>query len=171
MYKSIFLLLTNGYTIYLKQKFKLMKIIYTIILGTMLVTACGNKKAATNNETTSTQTTIEAAPSDVDFKVLNATDFNNGMTSNPGTTLDVRTPGEFKKGYIKDARLLDIFSDEFDVELNKLDRNATYYVYCASGGRSAECSEKMQELGFKKVYDLDGGMGAWRKAGLPVEMP
>ncbi len=146
-----------------------MKVIYTIILGAMLVTACGNKKAANSNETS--QTTIDATPSDVEFKVLSATDFNNAITTNPGIILDVRTPGEFKKGYIKDARLLDIFSDEFDTELNKLDRNATYYVYCASGGRSAECSEKMQELGFKKVYDLDNGMGAWRKAGLPVQMP
>lgn len=153
----------------MKSKFKPMKVIYTIILGAMLVTACGNKKAANSNETS--QTTIDATPSDVEFKVLSATDFNNAITTNPGIILDVRTPGEFKKGYIKDARLLDIFSDEFDTELNKLDRNATYYVYCASGGRSAECSEKMQELGFKKVYDLDNGMGAWRKAGLPVQMP
>ncbi|MBP9186869.1 MAG: rhodanese-like domain-containing protein [Bacteroidia bacterium] len=148
-----------------------MKVIYTIILGAMLVTACGNKKATTNTETATTQTTIEATPSDVEFKVLSAADFNNAITNNPGIILDVRTPGEFKKGYIKDARLLDIFSDEFDTELNKLDRNATYYVYCASGGRSAECTEKMQGLGFKKVYDLDNGMGAWLNAGLPVQMP
>jgi rhodanese-related sulfurtransferase len=29
----------------------------------------------------------------------------------------------------------------------------------------------MQTLGFKKVYDLDGGMGAWRNANMPIEMP
>ena len=148
-----------------------MKITYAILLGSLLVGACSNQSKSTQN---GTETTIEAAaPGDTTkvVEVVDANTFKNTLASKPGTLLDVRTPGEYKKGFIEGARLLDIFSDEFEVELNKLDRNATYYVYCASGGRSAECAEKMQGMGFKKVYDLDGGMGAWRNAGLPVAMP
>ena len=151
-----------------------MKVIYTIALGAFLTVACSNSKpSATDNQSTtsSTETTQHLADTGAVFKVISAAEFGDKITNQPGVILDVRTPGEYKKGFIKDARLLDIFSDNFDAELNKLDRNATYYVYCASGGRSAECAEKMQTLGFKKVYDLDGGMGAWRNANMPVEIP
>lgn len=151
-----------------------MKIIYTIALGAFLTVACSNSKPtqADNQSTTAiTASTQNLADTGTVFKVISAAEFGDKIAKQPGVILDVRTPGEYKKGFIKDARLLDIFSDNFDAELNKLDRNATYYVYCASGGRSAECAEKMQTLGFKKVYDLDGGMGAWRNANMPVEMP
>lgn len=151
-----------------------MKVIYTIAFGAFLTVACSNSQPTQTNtvngneNNSSTQNLTDTGSV---FKVISAADFGNKIKTQPGTILDVRTPGEYKKGFIKDARLLDIFSDNFDAELNKLDRNATYYVYCASGGRSAECAEKMQTLGFKKVYDLDGGMGAWRNANMPVEMP
>lgn len=151
-----------------------MKIIYTIALGAFLTVACSNSKPnATDNQSTtsSTEATQNLTDTGAVFKVISAAEFGDNIANQPGVILDVRTPGEYKKGFIKNARLLDIFGDNFDAELNKLDRNATYYVYCASGGRSAECAEKMQTLGFKKVYDLDGGMGAWRNANMPVEMP
>lgn len=151
-----------------------MKIIYTIALGAFLTVACSNSKPnATDNQSTtsSTEATQNLTDTGAVFKVISAAEFGDKIVNQPGVILDVRTPGEYKKGFIKNARLLDIFGDNFDAELNKLDRNATYYVYCASGGRSAECAEKMQTLGFKKVYDLDGGMGAWRNANMPIEMP
>lgn len=151
-----------------------MKVIYTIAFGAFLTVACSNSQPTQTNTVNGNEnnsSTQNLTDTGVVFKVISAAEFGDKIVNQPGVILDVRTPGEYKKGFIKDARLLDIFSDNFDAELNKLDRNATYYVYCASGGRSAECAEKMQTLGFKKVYDLDGGMGAWRNANMPVEMP
>lgn len=92
-------------------------------------------------------------------------EFKQQMAAKPGVVLDVRTPGEYKKGFIEGAQLMDIFNDSFDVELAKLDRKKTYYVYCGSGGRSAEAVEKMNKLGFNAVYELEGGYGAWKRAG------
>jgi rhodanese-related sulfurtransferase len=83
--------------------------------------------------------------------------------------IDVRTPSEYKKGHLKGAILMNIFDDNFDADLTKLDRNTTYYIYCGIGGRSAECTEKMQTMGFKKVIELDGGIKRWMANGLPVE--
>ena len=133
-----------------------------------LLAACNSQQS--NSQTNTDSTTVAAQPAQA-VTLLNATDFATKLQSEQGMLIDVRTPGEYKKGFIKGATLMDIFGDNFDADLNKLDRNQTYFVYCAAGGRSAECAEKMQLLGFKKVYDLDGGMGAWRNAGLPVEMP
>lgn len=145
-----------------------MKFIYTLIAAGFVLTACGQKSQAPQ---TAEQASTQAADTGKVFAVVSPQEFNTKLQQTPGVLLDVRTPGEYKKGFIKGARLLDIFSDNFDAELNKLDRNATYYVYCASGGRSAECAEKMQSMGFTRVYDLDGGMSAWKNANLPVEMP
>jgi rhodanese-related sulfurtransferase len=41
-------------------------------------------------------------------------------------------------------------------------------VYCRSGGRSARASKQLEKLGYKVVYDLDGGITAWKKAGKKV---
>ena len=148
-----------------------MKIVYSILLGTLVIGACSNQPQITVTATATENTTTITGDSGKVFAVLSPADFSQKMAAQPGVIIDVRTPGENKKGIIEGARLMDIFGDNFDAELAKLDRNQTYYVYCASGGRSAECTEKMQGLGFTKVYDLDGGMGAWRSAGLPVSMP
>ncbi|MCC6685252.1 MAG: rhodanese-like domain-containing protein [Bacteroidia bacterium] len=82
--------------------------------------------------------------------------------------LDVRTPQEWNKGHIQGALHLDLFNDNFESELKKLDKNKVYYVYCAVGGRSAEACEMMVKMGFKNVYNMQGGFNAWSKAGLPV---
>ncbi len=148
-----------------------MKIVYSILLGTLVIGACSNQPQSNSNTAAAATTETVAGDSGKVFAVVSPADFSQKIAAQPGVILDVRTPGEYKKGFIEGAILMDIFGDNFDADLAKLDRNATYYVYCASGGRSAECTEKMQGLGFTKVYDLDGGMGAWRGAGLPVSMP
>ncbi|MGQ9616171.1 MAG: rhodanese-like domain-containing protein [Spirochaetota bacterium] len=82
--------------------------------------------------------------------------------------LDVRTPGEFATGHLENAINIDFHSESFVDELENLDRNKTYIVYCASGGRSLMALYRMGELGFLRVYDINGGIAAWKKRGLPV---
>ena len=89
------------------------------------------------------------------------------MGSNPGfVVIDVRRPDEFAGGHIPDA--INIDSADFSEHLDALDRNGTYLVYCQRGGRSAGVRELMREAGFREVYEIEGGMSAWKAAGLPV---
>lgn len=83
--------------------------------------------------------------------------------------LDVRTKKEYTEGHIPGSVLIDFNSDDFDKQIAKLDKSKTYLVHCAAGGRSARACKKMDQLGFRKLYNLEGGMGAWEKAGKPVE--
>jgi rhodanese-related sulfurtransferase len=83
--------------------------------------------------------------------------------------LDVRTKKEYREGHIPGAVLLDFNSPEFDEQVAKLDKSKTYLVHCAGGGRSAKACKKMETMDFSKLYNLQGGMGAWKKAGKPVE--
>jgi rhodanese-related sulfurtransferase len=82
--------------------------------------------------------------------------------------LDVRTPAEFAAGHLAEAIDIDINDPSFAAGIAALDPNATYFVYCRTGHRSAAAVAHMQQLGFKSIYELDGGITAWQSAGLPT---
>jgi rhodanese-related sulfurtransferase len=83
--------------------------------------------------------------------------------------LDVRTPEEYKAAHLKDAVLVDYKSKDFDPKIKALDKSKTYFVYCASGYRSSSACRKLQSLEFPNLYNLNGGITAWQKAGKPVQ--
>ena len=78
--------------------------------------------------------------------------------------LDIRTPGEFKEGHLKDAKNIDFLEDSFEAKVAKLDKDKNYLVHCKSGGRSTKSLEVFKKLGFKNIYHLDGGFMAWEDA-------
>jgi len=82
--------------------------------------------------------------------------------------LDVRTPQEFADGYVANAINIDFRSATFRDELDALDKEKTYLIYCRSGNRSGQALGIMDELGFLEVYNLSGGISAWQDAGLPT---
>lgn len=83
--------------------------------------------------------------------------------------VDVRTAGEVATGKIANALNIDYNSVEFDAQAAKLDPNKPVAVYCKVGGRSARAVKVFQELGFKQIYELDGGIISWNASGLPIE--
>ncbi len=86
-----------------------------------------------------------------------------------GLVLDVRTPGEIARGHLPDATPLDINDARFAQRLALLPKDKAVFVYCASGHRSAAAADAMIQQGFSEVYNLDGGIGAWASAGLPID--
>jgi rhodanese-related sulfurtransferase len=83
--------------------------------------------------------------------------------------LDVRTATEFAGGHIKNALQANWNdSKEFESRTQHLNKNATVYVYCQAGGRSAAAQSYLMEKGFK-VVNLEGGMSNWKMNNLPVE--
>lgn len=83
--------------------------------------------------------------------------------------LDVRTVEEFAEGHLEGAMQYDYYETEsFKGMLEGLDKSKTYLIYCRSGSRSGNAMSMMQSMGFSSVYNLDGGILAWRAAGLPV---
>ena len=91
------------------------------------------------------------------------------VAKNQVVVLDVRTPGEFAAGHLAGATNIDFQSGDFSERLEKLDRDKSYLVYCAVGGRSTKALPQLSQLGFKHVVHLDGGFKAWQAAGNPVE--
>lgn len=77
--------------------------------------------------------------------------------------LDVRTADEYNEGHLPGAQLQDVLqSTQFRNAVKQLPRNKTYVVYCHSGRRSLEAARIMEELGFRSVLNMTGGILAWK---------
>lgn len=83
--------------------------------------------------------------------------------------LDVRTPTEYEASHLKTAQNICVTDSDFMERAEELDKEKPVYVYCKKGGRSARASKILKELGFKKIYDLNGGITAWDAEGLGTE--
>ena len=82
--------------------------------------------------------------------------------------IDVRTLEEFNEGHIENAINIDFYSEAFKEDLDKLDKDKIYFIYCRSGNRSGRAMPIMKELGFKEVYHLSVGIQEWRAEGWPI---
>jgi rhodanese-related sulfurtransferase len=102
---------------------------------------------------------------------LTASEFESGInTKDSIQILDVRTPGEYSSGHIKGALLADWNNkEEFKRRVAFIDKNKPVYVYCLAGGRSAAAAQRMREEGYEKVYELKGGINAWKADNKPLE--
>ncbi len=83
--------------------------------------------------------------------------------------IDVRTADEFAAGHIAGAKNIDIMAADFAKQIAALDKDKTYLIHCAAGGRSGRACKVPEVLQLKGVYHLNQGFGAWEKAGKPVE--
>jgi phage shock protein E len=83
--------------------------------------------------------------------------------------LDIRTPQEFNEARLADAVMVDFYAEDFAAQLETLDKDVPYVMYCNSGNRSSDAVKTMKDLGFVEVYEIDGGIVNWYDQGLPIE--
>ena len=86
-------------------------------------------------------------------------------TTNP-QLLDVRTPEEFAVEHLENATNVNWNGNDFETKASKYDKTKPIFVYCKVGGRSAQAANKLSEMGFTEIYNLDGGIMKWNAAGL-----
>jgi len=99
----------------------------------------------------------------MNYKNLNPEAFKKSMSEQENVVLlDVRTAQEIAEGAIEGAVTIDFFDKDFQTKISTLDKNKNYFVYCRSGNRSGQACQLMDQLGFKSLVNLDGGMLAWK---------
>ncbi len=98
---------------------------------------------------------------------IDAQAFSEQIKATPNAQIiDVRTPEEFQSEHIDKAVNVDWLNANFVANAAKFDKSKPVFVYCKSGGRSSKASSKLAELGFKNIYELQGGILKWNSAGL-----
>lgn len=71
--------------------------------------------------------------------------------------IDVRTKDEYAEGHLEKAKYnWDVMSGEFQKNIDSLDKDQTYYLYCRSGNRSGKATSIMKENGFENVHNIGG---------------
>lgn len=101
------------------------------------------------------------------FESLNPTSFLNLLNKEKNAVLiDVRTPEEFSIEKIEKAININWNNSNFETEIEKINKNKAVFLYCKAGSRSSQAAQKLKELGFLKVYNLEGGILKWNALGL-----
>lgn len=80
--------------------------------------------------------------------------------------VDVRQPEEFRQGHIASAKLIPL--NELRKRMGELPKGREIVCVCASGSRSASAAKMLMKEGYT-VFDMQGGMLAWKHAKLPVQ--
>lgn len=126
----------------------------SLLSAGLLLNACSNQ-AQTSGQTTETNLNVKAY-------------YEQLKTTPEAVVLDVRTAEEFADGHLENAINIDWTDSEFESQSATIDKSKPVYVYCLSGARSAEAADFLRSKGFKSVYNMDGGIMAWRAAKLPM---
>jgi len=98
---------------------------------------------------------------------VTAQDLQASLGHNAVTLLDVRNQNEWDSGRIAGAQHITL--GYLPDHLNDVPRDKPIVLLCAGGSRSAIGASVLKAHGFDNVINLTGGLGAWRKAGLPLE--
>lgn len=123
-----------------------------ILVLAVLVTACSSG---------SDTATIELVAPEQAAQVIE--DAPSGLV-----VLDIRTPEEFNEARLDGAINIDYYETNFADQLDTLDKNDPYVMYCRSGNRSSDAVKTMKDLGFTEVYEIDGGIVNWYESGFPI---
>ncbi len=117
---------------------------------------------ASSTEANGESATAESAQTGGSYTNITAGNFQKTVNEQEAIVIDVRTPMETAEGVIEGCdMMIDFKSSNFGTEIAKLDKTKAYVIYCRSGGRSASASQYMIDNGFKKVYNLEGGITGW----------
>jgi rhodanese-related sulfurtransferase len=123
----------------------------SMIVGAMLIGGCVGKE---------TQISESITPEEA-FALIQENQDNPDFV-----IIDVQTPDKFAREHIENAINLDYASENFRDELDKLDKDNTYLIYCQTGTQSRSALDLMAELNFTKVYKIAGGLVQWKQEGL-----
>ncbi len=94
-------------------------------------------------------------------KHIDSHSFKEKMQNGEYVILDVRTSEEHNDKKIAHSMQLDCYAPDFQAQLEQLDKDKVYLVYCRSGNRSGQTMDMMKNMGFGEVYNLDGGIIGW----------
>ncbi|WP_313373560.1 rhodanese-like domain-containing protein [Chishuiella sp.] len=126
------------------------KVIVTLAITTSLIFgSCSNKVIPVNNQ--NQQETL------VTLNHVHQID----LTNKNNILIDVRTEDEYAEGHLPQSINIDVKNSDFENQIQKLDPKKNYYLYCRSGVRAKLATEKMQEKGFKKVYNFQDGISTY----------
>lgn len=111
----------------------------------------------------------KAAGKDIEtIKSLSVEEFSNHLKNENINILDVRKDSEYKSEHLNGDHVQHFALDYINDNMNAINNNKTYYLYCAGGYRSVIAASILKARGFDNLVDIAGGFAAIKKANLPI---
>ena len=130
-----------------------------VVLGvSVLLSGCGS---ADSNTMQAPAAKAQESKVTAEYHKITQEQAKERMTKNPkAIILDVRTPQEYKDGHI--GKAINVPNEDINTTPPKElpDKNAEILVYCRSGHRSKQASDKLVKMGYTNIYDF-GGINTW----------
>ncbi len=106
-----------------------------------------------------------------EYEDISVSDLYDRLKGNPGIfLLDVRTPEEYRDVHVRGtSRLIPVEELERRIDELKGLEEKEIYVICRSGRRSVKASELLTGHGFRKVFNITGGVMEYKKMNYPVD--
>jgi rhodanese-related sulfurtransferase len=106
------------------------------------------------------------------YKTISATACDSLIKANEKNPnfviLDVRTPNEWKSDHLSGSINRNYYDADINAQLSALPKAKIFLLYCLAGSRSAPTLVKMKNLNFSEVYEMSGGINAWKSKSLPT---
>ena len=128
------------------------KIIISLIIGAMIISGCSSGKKGTDVSSSNEMKSYTKISQDEAKKMMEKDDGH--------VIVDVRREDEYASGHIPGAVLIPNESIETEKPAELPDPDQIILVYCRSGNRSAQASQKLANLGYTRVFDF-GGIMTW----------
>ena len=146
-----------------KKRFSSLIVLFLLLRVAFLNISCSNADTQAQNQT--------AQPSQI-LKTISAIEskemIKNFKTNERFVLLDIRTPREFNYERIDGAINIDFYQQDFVTNLQNLDKEKTYLIYCRTANRTSHALRLMKDLGFREVYNMAGGIVDWKRKGFAV---
>lgn len=114
-------------------------------------------------------TSLFSCQQKADFKSVSADEFAELIANPDVQRLDVRTVAEYSESHIPGSININVLDKSFaEIADSTLQKDRPVALYCRSGKRSKKAAAILNEKGYK-VYDLNGGIEGWKKAGKETE--
>ena len=141
-------------------------IIAVIIVIAVVVTKSPSSVQVSENQTQNSKETVGSQNTLVSYKNITPDELYEMMQNKDFTLIDVHIP---EQKHIKGTDKF-IPYNEIRMRADELpqDRNAKIVLYCRSGAMSAVAAEELIKMGYKNVYNLEGGIIAWKDRGYEI---
>ena len=142
----------------------------SLALSAALLTSCASSgggaasslpmSAASSASSLPMPASSSASAADGTYQTITAEEGKAMMDAGGVTVVDVRTQKEYDAGHIPDAILVPNESIGEEPPEALPDKSAALLIYCRTGIRAADASEKLAKMGYTNVYDM-GGIRDW----------
>jgi len=131
------------------HKMKKLLILCLLVVSTLSIDSCFEAKAGS-------------------IQMINPEEAAALLDAEEAVLVDVRSHADYEAGHIANAINIPVESEDLEALIASLDHDKPVMVYCSRGGQSAACAKILEEKGFKKIYDLDGGLSSWEASGRKI---